>query len=787
MGEGSFEIVFGTGWCEPSGDSYRRPGSGASQLDPAGVCDVVDIRVDGSSIARRADEDSVFFLVRDMLAAVERLSAGEGAARISFYESPHELVLQRIGGRVFLTFYRGGHSPEVLAKDRSVDLGELADGVLRSTRELVSRASEMDPEIHEEPIVAWMSEIVERLEEKRPWERRPRGKRAPGRRVVESTRFREPRDEHGFSFGFRFAATATDLSAPGPPVGNDLNSLLFRGRYAVHLRGHRRLLGEGFAFLQAEKMLASVRQLLSAWEEGRPISVRLITEGIAIGVRLDSDDSLVISLSDRHREDSILVLHDISPWEYADAVLGVGRELRRKIVEIAPRQRRNLRLEAFSREIRSLTSWSRDQRRDAVINPDAERYRGLAERRPRTATANEIGEVSRLAFRERWRIEAEGLELSGTTLSGELALVTARGFTLGVETETGAVLWRRETDKADARYQIAGRDGVVRVAASGAVELIEQQDGLLRWRTELTPRSGGSPVVLSVDHGPTPGMVIAAEGERRLVALDLRTGEPRWKYTASRGGRFALRRHGRLLYVASSDAQFSAIDIEDGKLVWMFPERTRFQLPPAVSDDVLVVPGGRPGKPEGRLFGLDAYSGEPQWETTLNGGALTAPIMADGVALLPVRSGRRYDLVAADTQSGEILWRMACRGWAETCALMALDDRFIVNAAGGVLRSIGARDGEERWTSVLGPTCSDDVPLDLRITLRGGVLFVPGDTVYVVRPESGEVVHSMGGDPPVPDLMQVDPSCAVFLAEESGHLAMYELARRLSVVSGGAR
>jgi outer membrane protein assembly factor BamB len=293
-------------------------------------------------------------------------------------------------------------------------------------------------------------------------------------------------------------------------------------------------------------------------------------------------------------------------------------------------------------------------------------------------------------------------------------------------------------------------------------------------------------VLLVADHGPVPGVVIAAEEERKLVALDLRTGEPRWRFAAPRGGRFALRRHGRLLYVASSDTQFCALDMEDGSLVWRFPDRTKFNLPPVVDGDLVLVPGGRPGKPDGRMYALDAYSGELRWEASLDGGAMTAPIVADGTVLLPVRSGKRYDLVALDTRSGEQRWRMPCTGWAEACALMALDDYFIINAAGGTMRALGAAEGEERWTAVLGPACSDDVPLNLRISLRGGVLFVPADTVYLVRPDDGHVIHSLGGDPPVPDLLQVDPSCSLLIAEESGHLALYEIARRLSVVDGGA-
>ena len=86
------------------------------------------------------------------------------------------------------------------------------------------------------------------------------------------------------------------------------------------------------------------------------MSVRLISEGLVVGVRLGSDDSLVISLFDRKDEDSILVVNDITPWQYADAVLGAAREIRRLVVQLAPKQRKNLRLEAFAREIQSLAS-----------------------------------------------------------------------------------------------------------------------------------------------------------------------------------------------------------------------------------------------------------------------------------------------------------------------------------------------------------------------------------------------------------------------------------------------
>jgi outer membrane protein assembly factor BamB len=193
--------------------------------------------------------------------------------------------------------------------------------------------------------------------------------------------------------------------------------------------------------------------------------------------------------------------------------------------------------------------------------------------------------------------------------------------------------------------------------------------------------------------------------------------------------------------------------------------------------------GGRPGGTEGKMYALDAYSGEQLWTTPLSGGAMTTPIVADQVALVPIRVGRRYEFVGIDVTTGEELWRRACAGWADASALMALDNRFIINSAGGAIYAIGARDGKDRWTTVLGPVCSDDIPISLKVVLRGGMLFVPADTVYVVRPDNGHIIHSLGGEAPVPDLLQINPACSVFAAEDSGHIAMYNLSSQLRVVS----
>jgi outer membrane protein assembly factor BamB len=781
----TFKILFRESWNDGPVDDAASA-SRVLNFDPGAMRGVMNLLVDGKPLPAHPGEDSVFFLMRDLLAAGERLVIGDSSARVSFYETPYELVFQRNKGVVYLTFYRGGHFPEVLVKDRVLSFSAFLTGIVESSQNLIAQVSELDVGVESNPLVEWMKETGERLlaaaaqlnpaDEKNPSIRRVR---------VESSRWQDPRTGSGFSFGFRFVAGGTDLLAPGRPIGNDLNALLFRGQMVVHARDRRRIMGEGYLFLQAEKLLASLRKLLSAWEERRPMSVRLIAEGISVGLKLTSDEKLTVTLANQADDDSLIVLNDIHPLEFAEAVLGVAREIRRFVTLHSPKQRKNMRIESYSREVRRLTSMAREHRRESMINENTERYRHALPTLTPDPVDFGIQESRGIVFREKWRLEAEGLDLGGTMVVDDIALVSARGSILGVEMESGTVLWRREIDRGDYRLQAAGRDGFVRVSQSGIVDMLDARTGVLRWRSSLSPRSGGAPVVLVEDTGPFPATIVVAEEDRNLVALDMRTGEVKWRFSVMRGGRFSLRKHGRLLYVSSGDTQFSAIDIEDGHLVWSYIDRIRFFLPPAVMGDHIFEVGGRVGKSEGRLYGFNAFSGECSWSVSLDGGALTAPIATDGVVLIPISSKRRNDLAAFRARDGELLWRIPCDGWAESCSLFALDDKFIINLAGGTVRALNARTGEDVWTTVLGPTCSDDIPLGLGVYLRGGALFIPADTIYVVNPESGEIVHSLGGDPPVPDLLQVNADCSVFVAEESGHIGMYEIARSFTLLHGG--
>ena len=96
--------------------------------------------------------------------------------------------------------------------------------------------------------------------------------------------------------------------------------------------------------------------------------------------------------------------------------------------------------------------------------------------------------------------------------------------------------------------------------------------------TRVAPRVGGVVTGAVVSAPGLPRLLVVSEGKRRLSAVDLGTGEVRWRHTSHGGSIFRLRRAGKLLVVAAGDATLTALDIASGDVVWRTRDRLRLQV-----------------------------------------------------------------------------------------------------------------------------------------------------------------------------------------------------------------
>jgi outer membrane protein assembly factor BamB len=324
------------------------------------------------------------------------------------------------------------------------------------------------------------------------------------------------------------------------------------------------------------------------------------------------------------------------------------------------------------------------------------------------------------------------------------------------------------------------------------------------------------PVAGAAVHLPgLPKVAVLTEDRHHLTAVDLASGEPRWRWSWSTGrgatagsGIPRLKRAGRLLYFVCGDSALTAIDVISGVVVWRLRDRLRFRTPPvAAREAIYAVSGGAHGA--ARLYSIDPFSGVVLWSSSVSGASAPctvegAPLVAARSVAVAVRHKSGLALTIFKRSDGAPIEARGIAGKALTSngtSWLAIDDAFIGNSASGEVVAIDATEGDLRWRHVLGPRPLDaDVPRRLEPVLRCGALFIPCSMVCptkdgalerphettsgvaILRPSDGRLIGSISPTDAIPDLLRVDEFCDIYVAEESGHLAAYKALPRLSLV-----
>ena len=144
---------------------------------------------------------------------------------------------------------------------------------------------------------------------------------------------------------------------------------------------------------------------------------------------------------------------------------------------------------------------------------------------------------TKLRYSPRWRALVPGIDLRSTFLCGDRLVVGAAAETFCLDRATGELIWRIETERATS---VVTPGGLARIHPDGLLAVHDFGTGEVTLRTWLAPRTT-SPASGAVVHVPgLPRLLIVTEGEHHLVAIDLTSGEPRWRH-AWGGGAFARR------------------------------------------------------------------------------------------------------------------------------------------------------------------------------------------------------------------------------------------------------
>ncbi len=784
----SFEIFVapepGTRDCSDDGDLATtlplRRTSSPRRRD--GAREVIDVFIEGANVTARIADKNGACVLRDLGFALAELGQCErGKAIVRFYDEPWEMCVERLGPTASLSVYRAGNDPKVAVYDRCVPLFEVFDGAREALDTVIARGS-APPALLVELRAARdaLTTTPSTLSGAPP---------IPGPTPVAIEIERDAPISFAAEFSLRDSGRERSLPGGAGVERTDVHALLFRGRMRAEIRARAVELGEGHPFLFAERLVDGARRALAAWEHGQPLHVRSEAGGVVIGVRVAADGATALTLGAARgpSERATCTFPALGVADFVEAALSFGRALVRAILRRDRSQSANLRLSAFRRQLRETSDALREVcRQDAKINPSPELYRAFA----KTVTGNGASPPSphasqtRLRYTTRWRAIVPGIDLRATFLCGDRLVIGGANETFCLDRSTGQVRWRVETERATS---VVTPGGIARLHPDGALCIHDFGTGEVTLRTWLAPRLGAPPAGAVVHVPGLPRLLILTEGEHHLVAVDLSSGEPRWRYAWGRRGALRLKRAGKLLYFTSGDSALTALDVATGAVVWRVRDRLRFRTSPTLDHDVMFAVAGGAGSAT-NLHAIDPFSGSPRWTRpvtlgptgtcTVEGGALAA----GSVVACAVRERVGLKLAAFDRETGEPRWVTPSFVAPSATSWLAVDDLFIGNTPSGELVAIESETGATRYRHVLGTVIDVDVPRRLEPVLRSGALYVPHQDVHVLRPSDGAELAVIGPCEAIPDLLRVDERCDVYVAEESGHVVSFGVGARLSLV-----
>jgi outer membrane protein assembly factor BamB len=761
--------------------------------------------VDGTKVTSLVRETHGAFVLRDLaLALVDLARRPRAKAAVRFYDEPWEMCVERFGSVASVSVYRTGADPQVSVYDRAVPFGDVVDAVLGAIDRMLAPDHQHADDLDVDGRGGAGRQLASAAEELRGID--------PAHRLL-NVRLPEPvpvvvetdRDapvSFGAEFTMRDAESVPEsVDAERERVERaDLHALLFPGRVRAEVRGHPVDLGECHPLIVAERLVEIARRAFDAWERGLALHTRGEIAGVLLGVRLNTGGDLALTLGAVSSGVGPRAVHTFPALgvpDFLQAALSFGRSLVRVILRHDRRQAHNLRLGPFRRALRQATDALREaSETDSKVNPTPEPYRAFVAVLDGARTRASLSPpAARLRFSARWRAIVPGIDLRATYLCGDRLVVGSATEMWALDRGSGRVQWRADVIRGTS---LVTPSGIARLAPDGSMCLYDLNTGEATLRTCVAPRIGG-PLAGAVVHLPgLPRLVIVTEGEHHLVAVDLATGEPRWRFSwagrraHSRRGRLPgaprMKRSGRLVYLTCGDGSLTALDVMTGSVVWRLRDRLRFRSPPSVTPDALfVVAGASHGA--GRLYSVDPYSGRARWSREIAPAGFPctiegAPLVSRRAVAVAIRQKKGLELVAFERDAGTSIDSPARVIVPSGTSWLAVDDAFVGNTPTGELVAVDASSAELLWRQVLGPCPIEaDVPRRLEPVLRCGALFVPHAEVVVVRPRDGAVLGAISPTEVIPDLLRVDERCDVYIAEESGHLIAFGAGPRLTLVS----
>ena len=218
--------------------------------------------------------------------------------------------------------------------------------------------------------------------------------------------------------------------------------------------------------------------------------------------------------------------------------------------------------------------------------------------------------------------------------------------------------------------------------------MAEEKNTELKWKFK-TGDSVYSPAV-------SDGVVYFGSRDNHLYAVDINTGEEKWKYKTGKLAKSPPIVVDGIVYFENKKNHLYAVDNNTGKLKWKFKTGQLWSSPKVVDGIVCFAIIGN------YIYALDSKTGEEKWKfktgiKLLNPGQYPVQVL-DGVAYFVVQEMKRSSdnhLYTVDINTGKLKWKFKIKDGVSSPPKLA--DGVVYFGSSFYFYALDVKTGEEKW------------------------------------------------------------------------------------------
>lgn len=285
--------------------------------------------------------------------------------------------------------------------------------------------------------------------------------------------------------------------------------------------------------------------------------------------------------------------------------------------------------------------------------------------------------VDRETGLERWSFKTDGGVLSSPAVDSVVVFFGSYDHHLyAAHLDTGREIWRFKAINSISSSPLITRQFAPAgsLASYPVVRSLYVSFGSVDGNLYVLDMSGGRKLKFDIGHpvvsspaGPVsespgsllpestdPAIVSAGSLDGNLYAVDIKTGEERWRFKTGGPVDSSPAVAYGAFYFGSADNYVYSVDAGTGLERWRFKTQGPVRSSPAIFDGTIFVGGS-----DGNLYALDVRRGREKWRFQAGGAVDSSPAVADRVVYFGSNDGCLY---ALDIDTREVKWKFPTGG-----------------------------------------------------------------------------------------------------------------------------